>query len=93
MRYGDADASGYPVPDVPSLPGASNTRGSGRDVVREDPRAVDIDILQQDNFDPDACALSLIPYKPVFDGLYRSPIETQQLHRSRAEDSTIVVDC
>lgn len=55
MRYNDADAPRYSVPDVPALPGSRNTRGSERDVVREDPRAVDIDILQQDNFDPDAC--------------------------------------
>jgi len=64
MRYNDGDprASAYRgsaagVPDVPALPGGSRgTRVlSEREMVRADPRAVDIDILQQDGFDPDAC--------------------------------------
>ncbi|KAG8808030.1 exocyst complex component exo84, partial [Serendipita sp. 399] len=50
------------IPDVPALPkersgysrGARDTRTSAREIVRDDPRAVDVDILQQDNFDPDA---------------------------------------
>ncbi|KAG8827942.1 exocyst complex component exo84 [Serendipita sp. 401] len=55
------------IPDVPALPkdrggggdprarpGGRDTRVSARDIVREDPRAVDVDILQQDDFDPDA---------------------------------------
>lgn len=62
-RYADVDVTqgGGDIPDVPALPGgrypgssSRNTRASGRDMVREDPRAVDVDILQQDNFDPDA---------------------------------------
>jgi hypothetical protein len=53
MRYGDAYPGDQSVPDVPALPDPRKTRAS--EMVREDPRAVDIDILQQENFDPDAC--------------------------------------
>jgi len=67
MRYNDGGGAGdfrssayNGVPEVPPLPGSGGARGSTRvlserEVVREDPRAVDIDILQQDGFDPDAC--------------------------------------
>ena len=63
MRYNDGDlrSSAYRgTPEVPALPGGGGGRGSTRvlserEMVREDPRAVDIDILQQDGFDPDAC--------------------------------------
>lgn len=69
MRYNDADPSSYSTPDVPALPGSRNTRGSERDLVREDPRAVDIDILQQDNFDPDACKLMSSSFKICLNSL------------------------
>jgi hypothetical protein len=63
MRYNDGDlrSSAYRgAPEVPALPAGEGGRGSmrvlsDREMVREDPRAVDIDILQQDGFDPDAC--------------------------------------
>lgn len=51
MRYADADTMpGGAAPDVPSLP-----TGSRSAQVRDDPRAVDIGILEKDDFDPDTC--------------------------------------
>jgi hypothetical protein len=75
MRYNDGDlrSSAYRgTPDVPALPGSGGGRGSTRvlserEMVREDPRAVDIDILQQDGFDPDACECHINGRNEQFD--------------------------
>lgn len=65
MRYNEPSDYVYrnsAVPDLPPLPPTGRSGGdrstrvmSEREMVREDPRAVDIEILQQDGFDPDAC--------------------------------------
>lgn len=58
MRYADNldYTAGAAIPEVPTLPTGRNVRGAPvKDEVRSDPRAVDVDILQRDNFDPEAC--------------------------------------
>ena len=72
MRYVDSSDPMFrnsAIPDLPPIPSGGRTSASGdrgtrvlseREMVREDPRAVDIDILQQDGFDPDACKLVTI---------------------------------
>lgn len=65
MRYGDDPSAGRgrsgsgrgggdEIPDMPPLPGQRSNRPKEREI-QEDPRAVDIDILEQENFDPEAC--------------------------------------
>lgn len=57
-RSGSGRGGGGDIPDLPPLPGQRSERRKDRDI-QEDPRAVDIDILEQENFDPEACTLKV----------------------------------
>jgi hypothetical protein len=58
MRYANNldYTAGVAIPEVPSLPAGRSVREAPvKDEVRADPRAVDVDFLQRDDFDPEAC--------------------------------------
>lgn len=64
MRYADISApTGAAIPDVPALPagpGVSLRTTDQRELVEsptpEDPRVVDTELLQKEDFNPEACA-------------------------------------
>lgn len=61
MRYADNldYTTGGSIPEVPSLPTGRTVRDAPvKDQVRDDPRAVDVNFLQQDDFDPETCMRS-----------------------------------
>ena len=91
-RYADADAQGD-IPDVPALPGGQypggNARNTRADMVREDPRAVDIDILQQDNFDPDACKFLLVLWSPSLTFVLELDLRLKLNNSTEAELKTL----
>jgi len=58
MRYADNlnYTAGAAIPEVPSLSTGRGVREAPvKDEVRADPRAVDVNFLQRDDFDPEAC--------------------------------------
>jgi len=61
MRYADNldYTAGVAIPEVPTIPTGRSVRdASVKDEVRDDPRAVDVNFLQRDDFDPEACMWS-----------------------------------
>lgn len=63
MRYADnVDFSAVGAGEIPSMPNFPGGSGAGRtrDEVRDDPRAVDVEVMQKEGFDPDACELGLL---------------------------------
>ena len=58
MRYADNldYTAGAAIPEVPIAPtGRSIREAPVKDEVRDDPRAVDVNFLQRDDFDAEAC--------------------------------------
>jgi hypothetical protein len=99
MRYGDDPSGGGrsrsggrggggDIPDVPPIPGQRSERRKDRDI-QEDPRAVDIDILEQENFDPEACTsqISVVGIDCILIK-HRFTTQVDQLHGSRVEATT-----
>lgn len=56
MRYADnVDFSAVgAMGDIPAMPNMPSSRAT-KDEVRDDPRAVDVEVMQKEGFDPDAC--------------------------------------
>ena len=58
MRYADNldYTAGAAIPEVPTAPTGRGVREAPvKDEVRDDPRAVDVNFLQRDDFDAEAC--------------------------------------
>lgn len=69
MRYADISSpTDLSIPAVPAIPSGLTSPHKGRQVfvdepdeIREDTRVSDLKLLDQDQFDPDACELSPSP--------------------------------
>ena len=81
MRYADNldYTAGVAIPEVPSLPTGRTVREAPvKDQVRDDPRAVDVNFLQKDDFDPDTCmCMALCAYNECANTLKTSSSSSQ----------------